>query len=75
MVKVAKPHQDMRFDVPTVGQLTIETMHQAGARVLATGGTTVQTATQQPRAPTAQSQQPTVQANPLTQGTGTGSGY
>jgi DUF1009 family protein len=35
VVKVAKPHQDMRFDVPTVGCTTIETMHQAGARVLA----------------------------------------
>ncbi|MCS7045238.1 MAG: UDP-2,3-diacylglucosamine diphosphatase LpxI [Gemmataceae bacterium] len=35
VVKVAKPHQDMRFDVPTVGTATIETMRQAGARVLA----------------------------------------
>jgi DUF1009 family protein len=35
VVKVAKPNQDMRFDVPTVGCTTIETMHQAGARVLA----------------------------------------
>jgi UDP-2,3-diacylglucosamine hydrolase len=35
VVKVAKPQQDMRFDVPTVGIQTIETMHQAGARVLA----------------------------------------
>jgi DUF1009 family protein len=35
VVKVAKPQQDMRFDVPTVGCSTIETMHQAGARVLA----------------------------------------
>jgi DUF1009 family protein len=35
VVKVAKPQQDMRFDVPTVGVATIETMHQAGARVLA----------------------------------------
>jgi UDP-2,3-diacylglucosamine hydrolase len=35
VVKVAKPQQDMRFDVPTVGCTTIETMHQAGARVLA----------------------------------------
>lgn len=35
VVKVAKPHQDMRFDVPTVGTQTIQTMHQAGARVLA----------------------------------------
>ena len=35
VVKVAKPHQDMRFDVPTVGVVTIETMRRAGARVLA----------------------------------------
>lgn len=35
MVKVAKPHQDMRFDVPTVGVKTIETIRQAGGRVLA----------------------------------------
>lgn len=35
VVKVAKPNQDMRFDVPTVGCSTIETMRQAGARVLA----------------------------------------
>jgi len=35
VVKVAKPQQDMRFDVPTVGATTIESMRQAGARVLA----------------------------------------
>ncbi len=35
VVKVAKPAQDMRFDVPTVGRQTIESMHAAGARVLA----------------------------------------
>lgn len=35
VVKVAKPQQDMRFDVPTVGRSTIETMHNAGGRVLA----------------------------------------
>jgi DUF1009 family protein len=35
VVKVAKPAQDRRFDVPTVGKQTIETMHKAGARVLA----------------------------------------
>lgn len=35
VVKVAKPRQDRRFDVPTVGTQTIETMHRAGARVLA----------------------------------------
>jgi DUF1009 family protein len=35
VVKVAKPTQDMRFDVPTIGCRTVESMHQAGARVLA----------------------------------------
>jgi DUF1009 family protein len=35
VVKVAKPEQDMRFDVPTVGCSTIESMHRAGGRVLA----------------------------------------
>src|SRR5262249_32284138 len=35
VVKVAKPQQDMRFDVPTVGCQTVETMHRAGGRVLA----------------------------------------
>jgi hypothetical protein len=35
VVKVAKPQQDMRFDVPTIGRDTIETLHRAGARVLA----------------------------------------
>ncbi|MCS7239479.1 MAG: UDP-2,3-diacylglucosamine diphosphatase LpxI [Thermoguttaceae bacterium] len=35
VVKVAKPQQDMRFDVPTVGPLTIRTMVEAGAKVLA----------------------------------------
>lgn len=35
VVKVAKPQQDMRFDVPTVGVLTLETMAAAGAAVLA----------------------------------------
>ena len=35
VVKVAKPQQDMRFDVPTIGPDTIETLHRAGARVLA----------------------------------------
>jgi DUF1009 family protein len=35
VVKVAKPQQDLRFDVPTVGCSTIETMHRAGGRVLA----------------------------------------
>src|SRR5437763_14843896 len=35
VVKVAKPQQDMRFDVPTVGTSTVETMRRAGGRVLA----------------------------------------
>lgn len=35
LVKVAKPRQDMRFDVPTVGTSTIENLHKARARVLA----------------------------------------
>jgi hypothetical protein len=35
VVKVAKPRQDMRFDVPVVGAGTLEAMTEAGARVLA----------------------------------------
>ena len=35
VVKVAKPQQDMRFDVPTIGVKTIQTMHEAGCRCLA----------------------------------------
>lgn len=35
VVKVAKPNQDLRFDVPTVGPSTIVVMAEAGARVLA----------------------------------------
>lgn len=35
VVKVAKPQQDMRFDVPTIGAATIESLKQAGGRVLA----------------------------------------
>jgi len=35
VVKVAKPNQDMRFDVPVVGVHTIETMVKAGASCLA----------------------------------------
>ena len=34
VVKVAKPNQDMRFDVPVIGIQTIETMVQAGATCL-----------------------------------------
>ena len=35
VVKVAKPTQDMRFDVPVIGLKTIETMARAGATCLA----------------------------------------
>jgi len=35
VVKVAKPRQDMRFDVPVVGQGTLAAMKEAGAQVLA----------------------------------------
>jgi UDP-2,3-diacylglucosamine hydrolase len=34
LIKVAKPNQDVRFDVPTVGPETIEKLHQHGARAL-----------------------------------------
>jgi DUF1009 family protein len=34
MVKVAKPKQDMRFDVPVIGTRTVETMIAAGATCL-----------------------------------------
>jgi DUF1009 family protein len=34
IVKVAKPTQDMRFDVPVVGVATIETMKAAGATAI-----------------------------------------
>ena len=35
VVKVAKPNQDMRFDVPVIGVPTVETMVRAGATCLA----------------------------------------
>ena len=35
VVKVAKPNQDMRFDVPVIGLPTIEAMRAAGATCLA----------------------------------------
>jgi UDP-2,3-diacylglucosamine hydrolase len=35
VVKVAKPNQDMRFDVPVIGVTTILTMQAAGATCLA----------------------------------------
>jgi DUF1009 family protein len=34
VVKVAKPKQDMRFDVPVIGIRTVETMAAAGASCL-----------------------------------------
>ncbi len=39
VVKVAKPNQDMRFDVPVVGVKTVEAMGQAGATCLAIDST------------------------------------
>jgi len=35
VVKIAKPNQDMRFDVPVIGVKTIDVMHAAGATCLA----------------------------------------
>lgn len=35
VVKVAKPQQDMRFDVPTIGLGTLQTLVESGGRVLA----------------------------------------
>jgi len=35
LIKVAKPQQDMRFDVPTVGLRTVEQMHRAGGTAIA----------------------------------------
>lgn len=35
VVKVAKPQQDMRFDVPTIGIQTLENIRAAGGRILA----------------------------------------
>jgi DUF1009 family protein len=35
LVKVAKPNQDVRFDVPTIGPETVETLRRAGGKVLA----------------------------------------
>jgi DUF1009 family protein len=34
IIKVSKPNQDMRFDVPIVGLATIQAMRMAGAKVL-----------------------------------------
>ena len=38
VIKVAKPNQDMRFDVPVVGLATIRAMRDAGATVLSVDG-------------------------------------
>ncbi|WP_164101331.1 LpxI family protein [Candidatus Laterigemmans baculatus] len=35
LIKVAKPAQDMRFDVPTIGPQTVERVHAAGGRAIA----------------------------------------
>lgn len=35
VVKVSKPHQDLRFDAPAIGPGTIRTLKEAGATVLA----------------------------------------
>jgi DUF1009 family protein len=34
IIKVAKPRQDMRFDVPVIGLATIQAMRVAGAAAL-----------------------------------------
>jgi len=35
VIKIAKPNQDMRFDVPVIGVKTIEVMRNAGVSCLA----------------------------------------
>ncbi|MEZ6134944.1 MAG: UDP-2,3-diacylglucosamine diphosphatase LpxI [Pirellulaceae bacterium] len=35
LIKIAKPQQDMRFDVPTIGLRTVEQLAAAGGKVLA----------------------------------------
>jgi hypothetical protein len=35
MVKVSKPQQDMRFDVPTIGPQTIARVRDAGGKAIA----------------------------------------
>jgi DUF1009 family protein len=35
VIKVARPKQDLRFDIPVVGSRTLDALTQAGARVLA----------------------------------------
>ncbi len=34
MVKVSKPNQDLRFDVPVIGPVTLETCREAGVRII-----------------------------------------
>ncbi|HAR35250.1 MAG TPA: DUF1009 domain-containing protein [Desulfobacter sp.] len=34
VVKLSKPHQDLRFDLPASGSTTIETMHRSGVNML-----------------------------------------
>lgn len=34
LVKVAKPHQDLRFDIPTIGPDTVEALRAAGGRTV-----------------------------------------
>ena len=35
VIKVARPKQDLRFDVPVIGAKTLASMKEAGAKVLA----------------------------------------
>jgi len=35
VIKVARPQQDLRFDIPVIGQRTMESLKEAGATVLA----------------------------------------
>ncbi|MCG8649562.1 MAG: UDP-2,3-diacylglucosamine diphosphatase LpxI, partial [Pirellulales bacterium] len=35
LVKVSKPNQDMRFDVPTIGPQTVQRVHRAGGKAIA----------------------------------------
>ena len=35
MIKVSKPNQDMRFDVPVIGVETVRVAHEAGVRAIA----------------------------------------
>ena len=35
VIKVARPRQDLRFDIPVIGPRTMESLRKAGAQVLA----------------------------------------